>query len=214
MAKRAPRFKIKGVSALKVALDPAAMEKCNRREMKRETWLNGKLAVAKVRQVIRSGVPPRNAALTQAIKGGDKPLVDSSELFNSVAAQVVDDFTVFVGVSRTNGAYNIAAIVHEGATIRVTPKMRALFFALWQVSIGNMSATKLSARGKELYAKSTDWKPLRQSTTVIRIPARKFVEIALSDPTLIAKAKANWTRGLNAAFKERATSGRNTPDGK
>lgn len=212
MAKRAPKFKITGVSGLKVALDAVGMAAVSTRRMMAATKKNGKLAEARVRAGIRSGIGPRNADLTQAIKGADKALVDSSELFNSIASEVVDQFSVFVGVNRTNGMYNIAAIVHEGATVKVTQKMRSLFYALWQVSIGNMSKDKLSARGQELYARNTEWKPLRQTTTVIKIPGRKFIELALQDPALVAKARGNWEAALSDSFRERAEQGRKTKD--
>jgi len=212
MARGAPKFKIKGVTGLKVALDALAMATVSKAEMMKATKKNGKLAEAQVRSGIRSGINPRNADLTQAIKGSDKPLVDSSELFNSISSEVMDEYSVFVGVNRTNGLYNVAAIVHEGATIRVTPKMRGLFNSLFQVSIGRMNKDKLSARGQELYARNKDWRPLRESTTVIKIPGRKFIDIALKDPDLIAKARANWEASMKKSFSLRAEQGRKSKD--
>ena len=200
-------FKLTGLKALEVALDPARFDAASKKALRRATQLNGKVGERSMRQCIRAGVSPSNAALTQALKGGDKPLVDSGELFQAIASEVVSDSEVFIGVLRTNGAYNVAEIVHEGATIGVTAKMRGMFFYLWKASIGEMDPTKLTGRAAELFERFQDWKPLLPSTTAIVIPARRFSEAILASDVR-DEVKRNWETALITAFRERANEGR------
>lgn len=201
-------LRVKGMKGLEVALDPIKFARASRASIRRATQLNGKLAEAEMRKQIQKGVNPRNSDLSQAIKGGDKPLVDSSELFNAITSVVQSDTEVFVGVTRKSGAYNVAAIVHEGATIRVTPAMRGMFFFLWKASVGEMDPSKLTGRAAELFQRFQDWRPLAASTTVIVIPARPFVELTFDSPRLKGIARYNWERALGTAFKRRANEGR------
>lgn len=204
----AASFKVKGMKGLVVALDPFKFASASREAIRKATALNGKLAEAEMRKQIQGGIKPSNAALTQAIKGGDKPLVDSSELFQSVTSRVLSDTEVFVGVLRNNGAHNIAVVVHEGVAIKVTPAMRSMFFYLWKASIGQMDPSKLTGRAAELWQRNQDWKPLLPSTTAITIPARPFVEHTFQSARLKGIARYNWERAMGTVFKKRADEGR------
>ena len=82
------------------------------------------------------GVP--NSPLTILIKGSSRPLVDHSDLRSSVNVRTkISTEGVFggVGVLRMkrgkNGKtlWNIAVALHEGYTVKVTPKVRAAVFA-------------------------------------------------------------------------------------
>lgn len=82
------------------------------------------------------GVP--NSPLTILIKGSSRPLVDKSDLRSSINFRTHDQSgMVFggVGVLRTRTTkdgkklFSIATALHEGFTIRVTPKVRAAVFA-------------------------------------------------------------------------------------
>ncbi len=113
-----------------------------------------------VRSSIRGKKYAANKAMTVATKGSSTPLVDDSDLINAIAIQVNGAESVEIGVKRSATAqgknlWNIAEILHQGATIRVTERMRN-FFKLMHRS---------GRRG---------WRPLNPSTTVMRIPARPF----------------------------------------
>jgi hypothetical protein len=192
------------------AVDPRAFGAALRRNMRRATMLNGKLAVAAVRNAIRSGDFVGNAPLTIMIKGSDKPLVDQgSGLFQAVADEVVDDNTVFVGIKRTDGHYNIALALHDGVSIRVTMKMRGMFFALWQASVGQMDPGKLTGRAAELWARHPgDWRPLLASTEVITIPPRPYLDKAFQSTALRAAVRNNWQQAVQATLRELASGGR------
>ena len=166
---------------VKAAANPAAFEMALRTNMRKATELNGKIAEKAQRQAIQKGGLKANAPLTVMIKGSSKPLVHKGDLFQSITSQVVDDFTVFTGVLRNTGEYNIAEIVHEGVTIRVTPKMRGMFHYLALVSSGQMHPAQLEGRAAELWAaRPGGWKPLMESTTAIVIPGRPWTQIALT----------------------------------
>ncbi len=107
-----------------------------------------------------------NAPLTVALKGHSTPLVGEAPgaLRQSIDFDVPKWNIVDIGVLRRrtqpggdgkpDDIVDIAAAVHEGATIKVTEKMR-LFFAAIQ-------------------------HPLKASTTVIVIPGRPFLRVLLS----------------------------------
>lgn len=162
-----------------------------------------------MRQTIQSGKSlQRNAALTQAIKGDNKPLVDQGALFQQITSKVVDDFTVLAGVLRTSGAYNVGLIVHEGATIKVTPKMRGLFFVLWKASEGMLDPGQLEGRAKELFEQMSEgWLPLNANTEVIVIPPRPWIRIAFNNTQMIKQVRDNWKQAMEASFRERARAG-------
>lgn len=84
----------------------------------------------------RHGVP--NSPLTVLVKGSSKPLVDRGDLRQGIETDVVfmpNAVVGQVGVSRVakgkggKGLSNIAKILHEGTTIKVTPKVRKAVFA-------------------------------------------------------------------------------------
>jgi len=193
-----------GWKKLEAALKPNRYNAIMEKHLVRATSLNGQLAVAKVRDEIKKGGYAPNKPLTIALKGSTKPLVGrTAQLWQAITHQKIDKVTVFVGVLKTNGIYNIAVAVHEGVAIKVTERMRGLFFVLWQVSEGRMPISDLRGRAKELWDQMPGgWKPLLASTTAITIPSRPFIKQAFADKELRNKAKTNWQQAMRAAHKE------------
>ena len=187
-----------------LALDPKRFEAALRSNIRRANALNGKVAEGAIRSTIQSGVEPKNAALTQAIKGGDKPLVDSSALFANITSKVVDDWTVFVGTLRTNKTYNVAKNVHDGMTITVTPRMRGLFFRLWKASQDARFAEGLEGRAAALYERYQGWLPLNPSTESIVIPARPYINKTFEDSGLRGTLLDNWSQAVQLSCKQGA----------
>ena len=73
-----------------------------------------------------------------------KPLIDHGDLLGSIThALSSDELSGRVGVNRfaettsTKDLVNIAKILHDGAVIQVTPRMRAYFFARWGIRKSN-----------------------------------------------------------------------------
>ena len=113
-----------------------------------------------VRSAIRGKKYAPNKAMTVTIKGSSTPLVDDADMINSIAIEVNEADSVEVGIKRTATSrgkklWNIAEILHGGATVRVTERMRNFF--------------KIMSRSGQ-----RGWRPLDPSTTAIRIPARPF----------------------------------------
>lgn len=191
--------------------DANAFSRRLKNNVRRATALNALAAAKKMREVIQSGNFKANAPLTVALKGSSKPLVAGGDLFQSITVQQINEDEQFVGVLRTEGDFNLVAILHQGATIPVTPAMRWMFLLLAKASEGLMDPSKLEGRASELFAQFQGWKPLAASTTTIVIPERPFVRIAFEAPDLIALCKANWAAACQAALNPKKKT---EPEGK
>lgn len=197
-------LKLTGFQQFLGALDPATFNRLLRKHVGAATRLNGLLLKKRVRERIRSGVPPRNAALTMLIKGSSKPLVDRGDLFGAVTSAVISWDRAEVGFLRTSGANNIGEILTRGAIIPVTDKMRAMFKALAMVADGSWPASKLRGRALELWNRrpGLPWKPLKDSTKAIVIPPRPFMRQAFTDQATIDECLATWRQAVQDAIDE------------
>ncbi len=186
------------------ALAPGVMDRAIRRQMRRATALNAKLAERTIRQTIRGGGFAPNAPLTIHIKSSSKALVDQGTgIFQAITSVIIDDMTTFAGVIRTSGQFNIAMALHEGAVLPVTPAMRGMFFALWQASIGALGSSDLTGRARELWERQPGgWFPLSASTTRILIPGRPFIKSAFASTTMKQLVIQNWQRALQEAMRD------------
>lgn len=171
------QLKIQGLGRLKRLLAKGMMTKKVSAEIAKATGQNALMAQRLIRKSIQNGSYDKNADLTEAIKGSTKPLTGmrAIDLYNSIAIHRPRPSAAFVGILKRDENYNIAKTLHDGVEIEVTDKMRALFYVLWMVSIGRMSPSKLEGRAAELYEKYKDWKPLKDDTSHIVIPARPFI---------------------------------------
>lgn len=185
-------------------LNKKKLEKVLKKHMSRATALNGKFLEAEIRNTIKGGRFAKNADLTKAIKGGSSPLKDGTgQLFNSITSRPLNKFMVFVGVLKKDKNYNIAETVHNGKVVKVTKKMRAMFFALWQASEGKIGSSELKGRAAELFSRmKTGWKPLRESTKAIIIPERRFIANTLKKRSIVKLARKNWNAAILSAFRE------------
>lgn len=190
-----------GFDRLKSILSPGKFRKRLNLNIGKAIQLNAKLVEKAMRGEIQNGLPPKQSALQAWIKGSSKPGVDNADLFKAITSTKVRPMVYFVGVLRTEGSYNVAEIVHHGATIEVTPAMRGMFFMMWLVDTGRMEESKLTGRAAELYRRRKgEWLPLRESTTRIVIPARRFVTRTMADPALKRKITHNFKRAAEMAL--------------
>jgi hypothetical protein len=185
------------------ALDPSRFKAHARKYLREAARRNGKDAEEVMRRAIQDGGYERNAELTVAIKGSEKPLFDKgSSLSQAITSIVVDDLTTFIGVPSKDSFYDVAVVLHEGRAIPVTDAMRGMFYMLWRASVGD--PVTLSERAKQLFERNQDWLPLKKSTKAIVIPSRPFVRKAFEDPELHARARKNWEDAIAAAIKVQA----------
>jgi hypothetical protein len=188
------------------AIDSKNFSQALDKHVRRALARTGKLAEATIRKTIQTGMKPPNAPLTEEIKKSEKPLVGiHGQLFQGITSVLVGTRSVFVGVLRTDKNYNIGLTVHEGKAIRVTERMRTMFWYLWMVSEGRMGPDRLTGRAAELWQqKPGGWYPLRDETKFIIIPARPFIKAAFDDEGLASRVKANWQKAVDDAILENA----------
>jgi hypothetical protein len=189
MAKK-PVFEIIGFRELKDKLDPVKFERRFVRHVKRATEKNAMIGRSKVVQNIYSGKGLRKLSdLTITLKlkgqapGGSVRLVGSGLLVSSIHGEAVSWHEAHIGVlkNRPRGnkdAFMIANVLHNGAKIPVTNKMRRLF-AFWARKYGT--------------------NPLKASTKVIVLPKRPFLKVVLWKAN-IEIYKRNWDRAVQKSM--------------
>jgi hypothetical protein len=171
----------------------------------RATKLIGKKGEALARKEITEGKYEPNKPLTVALKGGkNEPLIGDrpgAPLFKAITSKVVEELAVFIGILQTNKEYNIARAIHDGTSIKVTKKMRNLFYVLWLK--GQRPSIELTGRAAELWDKMPGgWLPLKKSTEAIVIPSRPFIGNVWDKGDIQDYAKRIWDEALAYIFKE------------
>jgi len=191
-------------AGFKKALEGRTFTTAARKNMRRAMGLVGTLVAREVREQIKRGRYKANAALTVALKGSNEPLKGkrTGELWQAITHKVIDDFTVFVGVLRTSGDYNVAAAVHQGVSIGVTPRMRAMFWALWKMTLGVPGAELTSKRAEQLWSWNKVWYPISRATQAIVIPPRPFMARAFRSRGTQRIVQKVLTEALDATFQE------------
>lgn len=197
-----------GWKKLRAMLAPDKLLPALEKNITKATIFNALLARKAIRENIQSSKFAVNAGLTILIKGSSKPLVGKdARLFNAITYQLINPYTVFVGAIRKSGdtdTVNLIELLHEGASFPVTPAMRGMFFYLWKLTTGKMNESKAEGRVAEIYARIKGTGkiiyPLKDSTSVITIPARPFMRSVFEDAALAAKMKANWVNAINSAI--------------
>jgi len=161
---------------------------------------------ATVKKKIQKKEFEANAALTVSIKKSSTPLVDKGiGIFGAIAVQQPEWNTAFIGVLRSDRRYNIARALHNGTNIKVTPKMRAMFRFLWLASEGR--DVQLTGAAAALFGRMNHgWKPLRDSTKAIKIPARPFIKDAVDAPEVKRFAQQQWRDAVQRTLKEMAAA--------
>jgi len=176
-----------------------------RRHLIRASGLIGKKGEALARKEITEGKYEPNRPLTVALKGGrNEPLIGDrpgAPLFKAITSKVVEEMAVFIGILQTNKEYNIARAIHDGKSIKVTKKMRNLFYILWLKE--QRPSIELTGRAAELWDKMPGgWLPLKKSTNAIVIPSRPFIGNVWEKGNIQAYAKKIWDEALAYIFKE------------
>lgn len=181
-----------------------------RKHIRRATGVIGKKGEALARREITEGKYEPNRPLTVALKGGrNEPLKGDrpgAPLFKAITSKIVEEMSVFIGILQANKEYNIARAIHDGVSIKVTEKMRNLFYVLWLKE--HNPSLKLTGRAEELWNKMPGgWLPLKSSTTAITIPSRPFIENVWKKGDIQKYAKTMWDGALARIFKDIANEG-------
>lgn len=185
------------------ALSSAAYARESRRVMRSAIGQAAHYVQKEMRQRISPGRRyEKNAALTLAIKGGKTaPLVDTARgIWQAIAIDIQDWNKAFVGVKFTSGAHNLAKTLHDGAAIKVTAKMRAMFYYLYLRSQGRQ--VSLTGRAAELWERyQGPWSPIGDTTDAIRIPPRPFAREPMEDPAISRAVRDMWQQAMTFVFK-------------
>ena len=173
--------------------------------LKQASNANGSILKKEIRKNILRGTYAKgrapNAPLTTFIKGKNKPLVDNRDMYRAIRFRTISPTRLEVGVLRNDKMKDVVATVHNGAKIKVTKAMRGMFAALQDVSEGRKSPDTLSGRAKALFArKQTGWRALRDSTAVIKIPARPFLREVIENDKVQRKLAENVSAAASAAI--------------
>lgn len=172
-------------------LDGQGFEQRLTAEVARANTRLGLQGVRAIRTAMRTGDYEPNSALTIAIKGSSKPLVDTGGLFRAIAFDVQrSDRAVWVGVSRNEGDVSIAEKLHEGFIIDLEahPEIRAAVFARLRERGNSFRPSNQSAAG------ATRWV----------VPPRPFIMGPLSGDAYQALVRQHYHdafgRALRAAY--------------
>ena len=197
------KFDMRQWEKLAKLADPVKLKRSLRRHGRLANQRVAQEAIGTIRRYIKDKKYEKNAQLTIEIKGSETPLVDRGyTLFQAISKKEISWSRIFVGILKTDRFYNIGAALHEGTTIKVTPKMRAMFDALWQASVGILDPSALRGRARRLWERKKKWLPLKPGTTAIIIPARRFIDRPLRDPKLRLRARRHWAHAYWQALRE------------
>lgn len=185
--------------------------------MRRATARNGQQVARAMRKTIKERKFTSNAALTVMFKGYDHPLIDhAGGLFQAISSQMVKSNVALAGVFRTAEApagsnltpYNVTGLMHEGFTIKVTPRMRGLFDALAAYTHGHVTKEQLTGRAaviaERIDPSEVKISPLRATTEALHVPARPFIRDAVEDQAIRNGCRQQWRDAYDAALRGEA----------
>lgn len=170
---------------------PKPFESRLHKHIGKATRKNALVAEGEIKRDIRAGKYTPNAEVTTILKGSSRPLVDTGELFKSVVGKLESWDVALIGVlknkitkrdsdNKPKDILSIAYVLHFGAKIRVTDKMRRYFYALAKKHPGVI--------------------PLSIRKRFIIIPPRPFLKAAIK-PEMLVKYRENWLEALDKVFK-------------
>lgn len=139
-------------------------------------------AIREIDTRIRRGDYEKLAEITQLLKSAEGyssvPLIRTGGLIRAISRQTVSDFRGIIGIRRSAPSANVAEVLHEGTTIRITPAMRRAFVRKY---------------GRQLTRKST-------GKTTIRIPPRRFIGDVFDDPAFVRQIEKIFMGELSKVF--------------
>lgn len=179
---------------------------------------SSEMAVQTSQNLIQNMSFEPNKTLTILVKHSATPLVDTGQLYQSIAfaEKTWDEF--IVGVNRKTSwkgnEVNLAKLLHEGGRIKITKAMRNMFFLLWAKAMGftlekgriiysdKGDPIQLSQRAQELWNRNKVWFPLPKNQNFIQIPKRPFLKYAFSNAYYRKSIRRIWKVALTEWVKE------------
>mgnify|MGYP006908240361 FL=1 len=136
-----------------------------------------------------------NAPLTVALKGSSTPLVDRGDLVSRITFEVVSAVRVRLGIASPKldagkGRY-LYEVLHNGATIPVTPAMRAAVMAKLQEKMGD-----------EAFDRMADFFRNGPSRGFWVIPPRPFLKHTFERPDFWKAALGHYRDAVERAIED------------
>lgn len=169
----------------------------------------GYLVQAKIRQGIQSGRYADNSPITVILKGSSRPLVDKGDLFQSITYDQPDPWSVRVGIMRRkvgDDAINLAAVLHDGATIDVGkhPRVRRKVFAMVSRALSAERLAALVPRSRRAVSNAAGGLGGGGSRRdVWIIPPRPFITDVLTEASMRHAVEEHYGAAVRAAFGAR-----------
>lgn len=175
------------------------------------TMRNAHIVRSEIIKRIRKGKYHKNAPLTVAIKNSRKALIDHGDLVGSIKVFRISDDSAFVGVHRNemtkdgSRMADLAQYLHDGDLMRVTPRVRLMFFYLWLVSTGQASEYILTGDAVEIWQRigprGVVIYPIGPNTEYLLLPRRPFIEEVFEDKALAKELRMNWVMAIRGATR-------------
>ncbi len=202
------RLEITGFKEYERALRKDRTISVLKKHVSKATLKNANILEVEFKRHIKQGIPSPNAPLTVWIKRSANPLVDTGLLLRNITVKQQGWKTAFVGVQRNNRRHWIAEILEGGTRIRVTPKMRAMFYYLWLASNNRIPRSQLKGRALALWKRRPGgWRRLSPGKRFIKIPPRPFIKPVMEQRALIERFMQNWRDAVDRSLREIAEKG-------
>lgn len=183
------KLSLTGFKELEDKLSPARFPRRYRKHVRRATENIALIAEGAIKESIARGDYAENAVMTTVLKGSDRPLVDTGGLLKAITGIAKSWDLALIGVHKSQRRKNkhtgkiddvlmIAKLLHDGAIIPVSDKMRRLFYAI---------------------SNETGLMPLAASTTEIVLEGRPFLKAAITKRTIRIYVKA-WKKAVQRAM--------------
>ena len=220
MAKRLVVTLFKGWAKFAAATDPEKFRSAMVREMKKATEENCEDVRGAIKKEIKSQNFDKNAGLTvlfkshsTILKGGNMGIGSEmgggtdrgGALLKSLKHTLNGAFEGFIGVVKNRGGANIALILHEGTTLKMTEKRRkwlAMAIKSAMTKQGMDPSNKGAGHSVGGGTASKTGGASNNVGSVIVIPARKFIVNAMQNPALHRRVIERWAQAAERALKK------------
>lgn len=171
--------------------------------------------IKQVKVRIRGRNYVENAPMTLALKKSNLPLLDDKQLWDALSYELENAFKAEVGIvverastgskvgkSRSMPIQQLAEMLHDGFTIRVTHKMKlAIISALHEKQTKTGRLTKKSKTALKTVSNMS-------SEPIWRVPKRPFLTDVWADPKVRKEVRKIWTEALNQVWRAQGAKGK------
>jgi hypothetical protein len=188
------------------ASNPSRFRKLLTAHMRVATERNGVDVMNCIRRKVQEAKFDPNSELTKLLKGSSKPLINSSTLARNINYALENAFVGLAGTNRNREGANIAYVLHEGATLKMTDERRRWLARAIAMAYKKMGRDYQGKEGTGYTYSGGVASPTRgksNSFAALIIPSRPFIESAFDD-ALIKRILERWSEACYQAIKAAA----------